>query len=180
MFYDEYYVKSVIRTLPNWPEPGVMFRDITPIFKDPKALRIVSDAFIQRYIQSDITHIACIDARGFLIASIMAYQLQLPLVLVRKKGKLPGETLHQEYKLEYGTSAVEMQIDAVGAGDKVMVFDDLIATGGTILAACTLIKKLGADVVECAALIDLPDLKGSERIQDNGIPVFTLLAYEGL
>jgi adenine phosphoribosyltransferase len=180
MFYDEYYVKSVIRTLPNWPEPGVMFRDITPIFKDPKALRIVADAFIQRYMQSDITHIACIDARGFLIASIMAYQLQKPLVLVRKKGKLPGETLHQEYKLEYGTSAVEMQIDAVGPGDKVMVFDDLIATGGTILAACTLIKKLGAEVVECAALIDLPDLHGSERIQDNGIPVFTLLAYEGM
>lgn len=180
MFYDEYYVKSVIRTLPNWPEPGVMFRDITPIFKDPKALRIVADAFIQRYMQSDITHIACIDARGFLIASIMAYQLQKPLVLVRKKGKLPGETLHQEYKLEYGTSAVEMQIDAVGAGDKVIVFDDLIATGGTILAACTLIKKLGAEVVECAALIDLPDLHGSERIQDNGIPVFTLLAYEGM
>ena len=180
MFYDEYYVKSVIRTLPNWPEPGVMFRDITPIFKDPKALRIVADAFIQRYMHSDITHLACIDARGFLIASIMAYQLQKPLVLVRKKGKLPGETLHQEYKLEYGTSAVEMQIDAVGPGDKVMVFDDLIATGGTILAACTLIKKLGAEVVECAALIDLPDLHGSERIQDNGIPVFTLLAYEGM
>ena len=180
MSYDEFYVKSVIRSLPDWPEPGVMFRDITPLFKDPKALRMVADSFIQRYMESDITHIACIDARGFLIASIMAYQMQKPLVLVRKKGKLPGKTIHQEYQLEYGTSAVEMQLDSVGSGDRVLVFDDLIATGGTILAACTLIKKLGAEVVECAALIDLPDLDGSLRIQETGIPVYTMLAYEGL
>jgi adenine phosphoribosyltransferase len=180
MSYDEFYVKSVIRTLPDWPEPGVMFRDITPIFKDPKALRMVANAFIQRYMETEITHIACIDARGFLLASIMAYEMQLPLVLVRKKGKLPGETIHEEYTLEYGTSVVEMQKDAVSAGDKVLVFDDLIATGGTILAACTLIKKLGAEVIESAAMIDLPDLQGSARIQDAGIPVFTLLAYEGL
>ena len=180
MSYDEFYVKSVIRTLPDWPEPGVMFRDITPIFKDPKALRMVANAFIQRYMETDVTHIACIDARGFLLASIMAYEMQLPLVLVRKKGKLPGETIHEEYTLEYGTSVVEMQKDAVAEGDKVLVFDDLIATGGTILAACTLIKKLGAEVIESAAMIDLPDLKGSMRIQDAGIPVFTLLAYEGL
>lgn len=180
MSYDEFYVKSVIRSLPDWPEPGVMFRDITPLFKDPKALRMVADAFIQRYMGSDLTHIACIDARGFLIASIMAYQMQKPLVLVRKKGKLPGQTIHQEYELEYGTSAVEMQLDSVGPGDRVLVFDDLIATGGTILAACTLIKKLGAEVIECAALIDLPDLDGSLRIQETGIPVYTMLAYEGL
>jgi adenine phosphoribosyltransferase len=180
MSYDEFYVKSVIRSLPDWPEPGVIFRDITPIFKDPKALRMVSDAFIQRYMDSDLTHIACIDARGFLIASIMAYQMQKPLVLVRKKGKLPGETVHQEYKLEYGTSAIEMQVDSVGPGDRVLVFDDLIATGGTILAACTLIKKLGAEVIESAALVDLPDLNGSLRIQEAGIPVYTMLAYEGL
>lgn len=180
MSYDEFYVKSVIRSLDDWPEPGVIFRDITPIFKDPKAMRMVSDAFIQRYLDADITHIACIDARGFLFGSIMAYQLNLPLVLVRKKGKLPGETIHQEYELEYGTSAVEMQSDALEAGDKVLLFDDLIATGGTLLAACTLINKLGAQVVEAAALIDLPDLQGSTRIQELGIPVYSLLAYEGL
>jgi len=142
-------------------------------------MRMVSDAFIQRYIDSDITHIACIDARGFLFGSIMAYQLNLPLVLVRKKGKLPGDTIHQEYTLEYGTSAVEIQTDAVTTGDRVLLFDDLIATGGTLLAACTLIKKLGAEVVEAAALIDLPDLQGSTRIQELGIPVYSLLAYEG-
>lgn len=180
MSYDEFYVKSVIRSLQDWPEPGVVFRDITPIFKDPKAMRMVSDAFIQRYVDSDITHIACIDARGFLFGSIMAYQLNLPLVLVRKKGKLPGETIHQDYELEYGTSAVEMQSDALQAGDRVLLFDDLIATGGTLLAACTLINKLGAEVIEAAALIDLPDLQGSTRIQELGIPVYSLLAYEGL
>lgn len=179
MSYDEFYVKSVIRSLQDWPEPGVTFRDVTTLFKDPKALRMVSDAFIQRYIDSDITHIACIDARGFLFGSIMAYQLNLPLVLVRKKGKLPGDTIHQEYTLEYGSAAVEMQTDSVGAGDRVLLFDDLIATGGTILAACTLIKRLGAEVIEAAALIDLPDLQGSARIQELGIPVYSLLAYEG-
>ncbi len=180
MSYDECYVKSVIRTIPDWPEKGVMFRDITPLFKDPKALRMVADDFIQRYIGTEITHIASIDARGFLISSIMSYHLNIPLVLVRKKGKLPGETIHAEYTLEYGTAAVEMQTDSVGPGDKVLIFDDLIATGGTILAAGTLIKQLGASVYEAAALIDLPDLDGSTRIQDAGIPVHTLLAYEGL
>jgi len=180
MSYDEFYIKSVMRTIPDWPEPGIQFRDITPLFKDPKALRMISDAFIHRYLDSDITHIACIDARGFLIASIMAYQLNLPLVLVRKKGKLPGETVHEEYKLEYGVSAVEMQVDAVSAGDKVLIFDDLIATGGTVLAACSLVKQLGGEVIEAAALIDLPDLQGSARIQDTGVPVHTLMAYEGM
>lgn len=180
MSYDECYVKSVIRTIADWPEPGVQFRDITPIFKDPKALRMVADAFIQRYIDSEITHIACIDARGFLIGSIMAYHLNIPLVLVRKKGKLPGKTVSTEYQLEYGTAAVEMQEDALSAGDKVLIFDDLIATGGTILAACNLIKELGAEPLEAAAIIDLPDLQGSAKIQDADLPVFTLLAYEGL
>ncbi len=180
MSYDEFYVKSVIRSLPDWPEPGVIFRDVTPVFKDPRALRMVSDALIQRYVGSEVTHIASIDARGFLFGSILAHQLNLPLVLVRKKGKLPGDTIHQEYQLEYGTAAVEMQTDSVGSGDKVLILDDLIATGGTILAACTLIKRLGAEVVEAAALIDLPDLQGSARLQEAGVPVYTLLAYEGL
>ncbi|WP_409526223.1 adenine phosphoribosyltransferase [Nitrincola sp. MINF-07-Sa-05] len=179
MSFDEYYIKSVIRSLPDWPEPGVMFRDVTPVFKDPKAMRMVCDAFIQRYIGSDITHIAGIDARGFLLGSVIAYQLNLPLILVRKKGKLPGDTISQEYKLEYGTAAVEVQTDAVAAGDRVLLLDDLIATGGTLLASCSLINQLGADVTEVAALIDLPDLQGSARIQESGIPVYSLLAYAG-
>lgn len=178
--FDECYIKSVMRTIPDWPEPGIMFRDITPLFKDPKALRMISDAFIQRYIDSDITHIASIDARGFLIGSIMSYQLNIPLVLVRKKGKLPGETISQEYKLEYGSAEVEMQKDAVAEGDRVLIFDDLIATGGTVLAASTIVKELGASVAEVATLINLPDLQGSQKIQEAGIPVFSLMSYEGL
>ena len=155
MSFDKSYVKSVVRSLENWPEEGIVFRDITPIFKDPKALRMVSDAFIQRYIDKDITHIACIDARGFLIASIMAYQLGLPLVLVRKKGKLPGETVTQSYNLEYGTAEIEMQIDAVQAGDKVLVFDDLIATGGTAKAAAKLVEISGGKVIAFVFVINL-------------------------
>jgi len=179
MSYDECYVKSVVRTINDWPEPGIAFRDVTPIFKDPKALRMVSDSLITRYIDSGITHIACIDARGFLLGSIIAYQLNLPLVLVRKKGKLPGDTICQDYTLEYGTATVEMQTDSLAEGNRVLIFDDLIATGGTVLAAATLIRKLGAEVHEAAALIDLPDLQGSARIQEAEIPVYTLLAYEG-
>lgn len=179
MSFDEFYIKSVIRSLPDWPEPGVIFRDVTPVFKDPKAMRMVCDAFIQRYIGSNITHIASIDARGFLLGSVIAYQLNLPLILIRKKGKLPGDTISQEYQLEYGTAAIEVQTDAVKAGDRVLLLDDLIATGGTLLASCSLINQLGAEVTEVGALIDLPDLQGSARIQESGIPVYSLLAYAG-
>lgn len=180
MSYDEFYVKSVIRSIPDWPEPGVVFRDVTTLFKEPKAMRMVCDAFIQRYIDEPITHIASIDARGFILGSVVAYQLNLPLVLIRKKGKLPGETVFQEYTLEYGTAAVEMQTDALREGDNVVIFDDLIATGGTVLAAVSLIRQLGANVHEVAALIDLPDLMGSSKIQDSDVSIFSLLAYEGI
>jgi len=180
MAYDEQYVKSVIRTIPDWPEPGIMFRDITPIFQDPRASRMVANAFVDRYMTLDVSHIACIDARGFLFGAIIAHQLNKPLVLVRKKGKLPGETIHQDYVLEYGTASVEIQQNVVSAGDKVVLIDDLIATGGTALAACSLLNGLGADVVEVAALIDLPDLNGSAKIQESGVSVFCLLTYEGV
>ncbi|KAA0875807.1 adenine phosphoribosyltransferase [Nitrincola tapanii] len=180
MSYDEFYIKSVVRAIPDWPEAGVIFRDVTPVFKDPRAMRMVCDAFIQRYMRTGITHIASVDARGFLLGSVVAYQLNLPLVLIRKKGKLPGTTLSREYQLEYGKAAIEMQTDALEPGNRVVIFDDLIATGGTLLAAISLIHELGAEVEEVAALIDLPDLEGSQRIQDSGIPVHALLAYEGL
>lgn len=180
MSYDELYIKSAIRSIPDWPEQGVIFRDVTTLFKDPKAMRMVCDAFIQRYMNQPITHIACIDARGFIFGSIVAYQLNLPMVLIRKKGKLPSDTISEEYTLEYGSGAVEIQTDALNEGDKVVVFDDLIATGGTVLATLALIRKLGAQVHEVAALIDLPDLMGSQKIQDSNVPVYSLLAYEGL
>jgi len=163
--------------VPNWPEPGVTFRDIAPLFKDPKALRIVVDALAQRYINTGVTHIAALDARGFLIGGILAYQLNLPLILVRKKDKLPGPTLRQEYQLEYGTATVEVQTDACAAGDRILIVDDLIATGGSILAAATLLRQLGAQIVEAAAIIDLPDLQGSARLLEADIPVYTLIGY---
>lgn len=179
MLYDDFYVKSLIRTVDDWPKPGISFRDITPIFTNPKGMRMVVDAYVHRYIDSDITHIACIDARGFLIASVLAYELRKPLVLIRKKGKLPGETISQKYDLEYGSAELEIQVDSVKPGDNVLLFDDLIATGGTLIAAISLLQSQGATVKETAAIIDLPDLGGSNRIQSLDIPVFALAAYEG-
>ncbi|RDE24294.1 adenine phosphoribosyltransferase [Motiliproteus coralliicola] len=177
MSYDECYIRSVIRAVPDWPEPGVMFRDIAPLFQDPKALHCVIDAFSQRYIDADISHIAALDARGFLLGSILSYKLNLPLILIRKKGKLPGDTLTEEYQLEYGSACVEVHTDACKEGDKVLLIDDLIATGGSLLAASTLLRKLGAEITEAAAIIDLPFLHGSSKIQEAGIPVHTLIAY---
>ncbi len=180
MSFDSFYVKSAIRAVPNWPKPGIVFRDIAPLFLQPKAVHMVIDAFTQHYLGREITHIACLDARGFLLGSTLAYKLNLPLILVRKKGKLPGETIEQDYALEYGSATLEIQPDCCKSGDKVLIIDDLIATGGSIIAASSLLQRLGAKVVEAAAVVDLPDLQGSQKIQDSGIPVHTLIAYEGL
>ncbi len=179
MIYDDFYIKSLIKTVEDWPKEGISFRDITPIFSDPKGLRMVADAYIHRYIDSDISHIACIDARGFLIAAIIAYELQKPLILIRKKGKLPGKTISQSYKLEYGEAELEIQEGSVESGDQVLLFDDLIATGGTLFAAIKLLKSQGASIKEVAAIIDLPDLNGSQLLRESNVPVFSLCAYEG-
>jgi adenine phosphoribosyltransferase len=177
MSYDECYIRSVIRAIPNWPVEGVVFRDIAPLFLDPKALHIVTDSLVQRYIDVDISHIAALDARGFLLGSIMAYQLNLPLILVRKKGKLPGDVISQEYQLEYSSACIEVHKDVCTKGDKILLIDDLIATGGSLLAASTLLKSLGAEIYEAAAIIDLPQLEGSTRLQQAGVPVHCLIAY---
>lgn len=174
------YVKSKIRTVPNWPEPGVMFRDITPVFQDPRALRGFIDAFVQRYIDADIDVIAGIDARGFLIGVTISYELNIPFVPVRKKGKLPWETISEDYDLEYGKASIEINKDACQKGDRVIIFDDLIATGGTMLAAASLIHRLGGEVVEVAAIVDLPDLGGSKRIKEEAkVPVYSICEFEG-
>lgn len=179
MLYDDFYVKSLIRTVEDWPKPGISFRDITPIFSDPKGMRMVSDAYVHRYISTDITHIACIDARGFLIAAVLAYELQKPLILIRKKGKLPGKTISQSYALEYGEAELEIQEGAIQKGSKVLLFDDLIATGGTLFAAIGLLSSQGASVKEVASIIDLPDLGGSQKLRDSNIPVFNLCTFDG-
>ncbi|HMU82531.1 MAG TPA: adenine phosphoribosyltransferase [Leptospiraceae bacterium] len=175
----EKLVKEVVRTVPDWPEKGVMFRDITPIFQHPEVLHAVFEAFIERYREKQVDVIAGIDARGFLLGVTISYELKIPFVPVRKRGKLPWKTVWEEYTLEYGTAAIEMHEDACKKGDRVVIFDDLIATGGTMLAAASIVKRLGGEVVEAAAIIDLPDLGGSQKIWKTGVPVHTLSKYEG-
>ncbi|CAD5108185.1 adenine phosphoribosyltransferase [Zestomonas carbonaria] len=177
MIFDEYDIKTLIRPVPDFPKPGVIFRDITPLFQSPRALRLVADSFIQRYVETEFSHIGAMDARGFLIGSIIAYELNKPLVLFRKQGKLPAEVLAEGYQTEYGEAFLEVHADSLCEGDSVLIFDDLIATGGTLLAAAKLVRRMGAKVFEAAAIIDLPELGGSQKLQDIGIPTFSLTAF---
>jgi adenine phosphoribosyltransferase len=177
MIFDEFSIKSLIRPVVDFPKPGVIFRDITPLFQSPRALRLVADSFIQRYVEADFSHIGAMDARGFLIGSIIAYELNKPLVLFRKQGKLPADVIGERYQTEYGEAMLEVHADSLCEGDKVLIFDDLIATGGTLLAAVQLVRRLGASVFEAAAIIDLPELGGSEKLQDCGIPTFALTRF---
>ena len=173
-------IKQAVRTVADWPEEGVMFRDIMPLLQNPKIFRIIIDSFVHRYQGMPIDAVAAIDARGFIICAPLAYELGIPLVPVRKKGKLPFQTVTQSYKLEYGEAEIELHTDAVRTGDKVLIMDDLIATGGTMLAACELVKKLGAEVLEVAAIIDLPDLKGADALKQAGCDVYAICEFEGL
>jgi adenine phosphoribosyltransferase len=173
------YLRATIRTVPDWPAPGVMFRDITPLFQNRKALRVMIDVFVQRYIDTPLDYIAGLDARGFIIGPIIAYELNLGFIPIRKKGKLPYRTISESYDLEYGSATVEVHADACRAGDRIILIDDLIATGGTMLAGRNLLEQLGAEVVEAAAIIDLPDLGGSKRLRDSGVPLFTVCEFAG-
>ena len=168
---------KVIRTVPNWPIEGVMFRDITTILQDPVAFRVAIDLFYARYKDTALDKIAGIDARGFIFGSALAYRMGVGFVPVRKKGKLPFTTISASYSLEYGKDTVEMHSDAISSGEKVLIVDDLIATGGTISAAVQLVQQLGGDILECAFVVELPDLKGRERIPDQ--KVFSLCSFEG-
>lgn len=177
MIFDEFSIKTLIRPVVDFPKPGVIFRDITPLFQSPRALRMVADSFIQRYVEADFSHIGAMDARGFLIGSIIAYELNKPLVLFRKEGKLPADVLRESYKTEYGEAKLEVHADSLCEGDKILMFDDLIATGGTLLAAVQLVRRMGASIIEAAAIIDLPELGGSQKLQDIGIPTFALTRF---
>lgn len=175
------YLKSHIRTVPDWPAPGVQFRDITPLLQDPRVFRVLIDAFVHRYMHPTLRPdvVAGLDARGFILGSVVAYELGLGFVPIRKKGKLPFTTVEETYELEYGSATVELHTDAVRPGQRVLLIDDLIATGGTMMAGKKLLEKLGATVIEGAAIVDLPELGGSQRIQDSGLKLFTLLSFEG-
>jgi len=174
-------IKSLIRTIPNHPKKGIMFRDITTLIKDPVGFRLVIDAFTQRYIKGDITFdvIAGIESRGFIIGGALSYTLGKGFIPVRKKGKLPGETVSHEYELEYGTDTIEMHKDAIKKGDRVLLVDDLLATGGTAVASAALIEKLGGKVVEMAFIVDLPDVGGAKKLAAKGYKYFCLTEFEG-
>ncbi|MCB1756996.1 MAG: adenine phosphoribosyltransferase [Gammaproteobacteria bacterium] len=172
------YIKQRIRTVKNWPQPGVNFRDITSLLQSPATFRRLVDCFIHRYYDFEIDTICCIDARGFIIGGALAYELNTSLVPIRKKGKLPWETISESYALEYGTAEVEIHKDSFKPGERVLLLDDLIATGGTMLAAASLIKKLQGNLLEAAAIIDLPGLQGSKKLGDAGIDVFTICSFD--
>ena len=172
-------IKSKIRTIKNYPIDGVMFRDITTLFKDPDGLREAINIFAERYKDMKIDKIAAIESRGFLIGAPLAYLLNVGLVLIRKPGKLPAETIKQDYKLEYGSDQIEIHIDAIKEGEKVLIIDDLIATGGTVEAAVKLVQRMKGEVLECCFIIDLPDIGGSRKLELMGQNVFSLCEFEG-
>ena len=172
-------ISSRIRTIPNYPKDGIMFRDITTLLKDAVGLRIAVNELVNRYSGIKIDKVAAIEARGFILGAPLAYMLGVGFVPVRKKGKLPSETIEQEYALEYGTDVIEIHKDAISYGDKVLLVDDLIATGGTAEAATLLIEKLGGEIVECCFVVDLPELGGRKRLENNNQKVYSLCYFEG-
>ena len=172
-------IKSKIRTIENYPIEGIMFRDITSLLADPAAFNEVIDEFFNRYKDLKIDKIVAIESRGFIFATPLAYLLNIGLVLIRKPGKLPSKTIEQEYELEYGTDKIEIHVDDINKGDRVLVIDDLIATGGTAEAAVNLLKKMDAEIIECSFVIDLPDVGGRKRLQNLGQKVFSLCEFEG-
>jgi adenine phosphoribosyltransferase len=172
-------IKSRIRTIPHYPKQGVMFRDITTLLKDPVGFRVAVDELAARYRDQRIDKVAAIESRGFMLGAPLAYLLGAGFVPIRKKGKLPARTIGQDYDLEYGSDRVEMHVDAVARGERVVLVDDLIATGGTAEASAALVEEAGGVLVECCFLIDLPDVGGRRRLEAKGYRVFASCAFEG-
>ncbi len=168
-----------IRTIPDYPKEGILFRDITTLLGNAKAFRRAVDALVQPWAGSKVDQIAGIEARGFILGGAVAHQLSAGFVPIRKKGKLPHETVSVAYSLEYGLDEIEMHKDAIKPGDKVILVDDLIATGGTAEAACKLLQSMGADIVAACFIIDLPDIGGRQKIEALGVPVRTLVEFSG-
>ena len=172
-------IKSMIRTIPDFPKPGVMFRDITTLLKHTEGFRSTIDQLVGKYRGVKIDKVAGIESRGFIIGAALAYHLKAGFVPIRKKGKLPGENFGHDYELEYGTDRLEIHTDAIQKGEKVLLVDDLIATGGTAEATVKLIGKTGGQIVGCAFVIDLPDLGGHKRLEKLGYIVVALCEFEG-
>jgi adenine phosphoribosyltransferase len=172
-------IKSKIRAVPDYPIPGIMFRDITTLLKDPDGFKDTVDALVERYRNVNITKIAGIESRGFILGAPLAYLLGVGFVPIRKKGKLPADTIGIDYELEYGTDRLEIHTDSVSGGEQILLVDDLIATGGTAVAAAKLIEQVGGVVTECAFIVDLPDLGGSKALDTLGYKSFSLCEFEG-
>jgi adenine phosphoribosyltransferase len=172
-------LKASIRTIPDYPKPGIMFRDITTLLADARAFRRAIDELVQPYAGSKISKVAGIEARGFILGGAVAHQMSAGFIPIRKKGKLPHETVSIAYSLEYGVDQMEMHKDAVVRGEKVILVDDLVATGGTAEAACRLLTQMGAEIVAACFIVDLPELGGAKKIEKLGIPVRALMQFEG-
>lgn len=172
-------LSDYIRTIPDFPVPGIQFRDVTTLLGNPVGFQRAVDGLAEPYLDRHIEIIAAMDARGFILGGAVAYKLGLPFVPIRKKGKLPGSTLMEAYSLEYGEAIVEIHDDALTAGQKVLLIDDLIATGGTAVAGVKLIERLGGDLIAASFVVDLPDLGGRQRLIDMGIETHVLVEFEG-
>jgi adenine phosphoribosyltransferase len=175
----EDFLMSAIRTIPDYPKPGILFRDITTLLGNARAFRRAVDELVHPYAGSKIDKIAGIEARGFILGGAIAHQISAGFIPIRKKGKLPHETVRVAYSLEYGLDEMEMHKDAVSAGEKVILVDDLIATGGTAEGAVKLLRQIGAEIVAACFVIDLPDLGGRAKLEKLDVPVRTLIAFEG-
>jgi adenine phosphoribosyltransferase len=172
-------LKDAIRTIPDYPKPGIMFRDITTLLADARAFRRAIDELVQPWAGSKIDKVAGMEARGFILGGAVAHQMSAGFIPIRKKGKLPHETVRIAYSLEYGVDEMEMHKDAVTPGERILVVDDLIATGGTAEGACRLLTSMGAEIVAACFIVDLPELGGAEKIRRLGIPVRSLMAFDG-
>jgi len=174
-------IKSLIRSIPDYPKKGIMFRDITTLIKEPVGFRLVIDNLTQRYINGEVDYdiIVGVEARGFIMGGALSYTLGKGFAPIRKAGKLPAEVYSQEYALEYGTDSIEIHQDALKQGARVLLVDDLLATGGTALAAAALIEKLGATVAEMAFIVNLPDVGGEAKLRDKGYSIYSLTEFEG-
>ncbi|GGL76003.1 adenine phosphoribosyltransferase [Wenxinia marina] len=172
-------VRDYIRTIPDFPHEGILFRDVTTLFGDARGFRMAVDQLLHPFIGTRIDRVAGLEARGFILGGAVAHQLSVGFVPVRKKGKLPGETIEEAYQLEYGTAVLEAHVDAVQPGERVLIVDDLLATGGTAEAGISLVERLGGEVAGCAFVVDLPDLGGRRRLEALGVTVHALTAYEG-
>ena len=173
-------VKDYIRTIPDFPHEGIMFRDVTTLFAHPRGLRMAIDQMIHPYLGQRVDKVVGLEARGFILGGAIAHQLGCGFIPIRKAGKLPGETIQQAYTLEYGEAVVELHKDAIEAGEKILLVDDLLATGGTACAGISLIERLGGEIIGCDFIIDLPELGGRKRLEEMGKSVHVLCEFEGL